>query len=126
MPIQPNGVCPYAPGGTILSVIERARDRGLPNPVTKEVLMRAGVTESLAPRALQALVLLELTNEEGAWTNNMETLRRCPEAEFPERLAAIIRAVYADVFQYIDPATDEPTTIRDAFRAYTPHGQQDR
>jgi hypothetical protein len=126
MPIQPNGVAPYAPAATILSVIDRARQRGLPTPVTKEVLLRAGVSDSLVPRTLQSLQLLELLNEDGSWTQNLETLRRAPEAELQSRFAEIIRSVYADVFQYIDPATASATEVRDAFRSYAPHGQQDR
>jgi hypothetical protein len=78
------------------------------------------------PRTLQALQLLELINEDGSWTPNLEALRRAPEAEFQTRLSEILRSVYADVFQYVDPAKDSTTQIRDAFRAYTPHGQQDR
>jgi hypothetical protein len=109
-----------------LSVIDRARDRGLPTPVTKDVLLRAGVSDSLVPRTLQSLQLLELINEDGTWTQNLETLRRSPEAEVNTRLAEIIRSVYADVFQYVDPAKDSGTQIRDAFRSYAPHGQQDR
>jgi hypothetical protein len=126
VPIQPNALAPYAPAATVLSVIDRARDRGLPTPVTKDVLMRAGVSESLIPRTLQSLQLLELTNDDGTWTQNLETLRRAPEAEVQSRLAEIIRSVYADVFQYVDPAKDSGTQVRDAFRSYSPHGQQDR
>jgi hypothetical protein len=126
MPIQTNGIAPYAPAAAILSVIDRARERGLPTPVTKDVLMRAGVSESLIPRTLQALQLLELINEDGTWTQNLETLRRAPEAELRATMAEIIRSVYADLFQYVDPAKDDATRIRDAFRSYTPHGQQDR
>src|SRR6266513_1668062 len=95
MPIQPNDTAPYAPAATILSVIDRARARGLPSTVTKDVLLRAGVSESLIPRTLQALQLLELINEDGTWTQNLETLRRAPEAEFQSRFAEIIRSVYA-------------------------------
>lgn len=126
MPILPNGLAPYAPAATILSVIDRARDRGLPTPVTKDVLMRAGVTDSLIPRTLQALQLLELINEDGTWTQNLETLRRAPQAEMQSRFAEVIRSVYGDVFQYVDPATASATQVRDAFRSYAPHGQQDR
>jgi hypothetical protein len=126
MPIQVNGNAPYAPGAGILSLLERARERGLPNPVTKDVLARAGIPDSLAPRTFLALQQLDLIGEDGAWTANLDNLRKAPEAEVPARLAEIIRAVYADVFQYIDPAKDSPQAIRDAFRSYVPHGQQDR
>lgn len=126
MPLQPDGAAPYAPPATIISVVDRARDRGLPTPVTKDVLGRSGVPESLIPRTLQSLQLLELINDDGTWTQNLETLRRVPEIEFQPRLAEIIRSVYADVFQFVDPEKDSATAVRDAFRAFTPHGQQDR
>jgi hypothetical protein len=126
MPLQSDGLAPYAPTATVLAVIERARSRGLPNPVTKEVLIRAGVPESLIARTLQSLQLLELINDDGTWTPNLENLRRCAETEFQPLLTEIIRSVYSDVFQYVDPAKDSTTAVRDAFRAFTPHGQQNR
>src|SRR5688572_17050623 len=126
MSIVADGVAPYAPTATVVSVIDRARARGLPSPVTKDVLMKAGVSESLVPRTLQSLQLLELVQDDGTWTDNLEMLRRAPEGEFQGRLAEIIRTVYAEVFQYVDPVKDSGTAIRDAFRGFTPHGQQDR
>lgn len=126
MPLQSNGSAPYAPPATVLAVIDRARERGLPSQITKEVLGRAGVPESLIPRTLQSLQLLELINADGTWTQNLDDIRRSPEAEFQSRLAETIHDVYADVFQYVDPAKDNGSAVRDAFRAYTPHGQQDR
>lgn len=126
MPILTNGVAPYAPASSIISIVERARARGLPSQLTKDVLIKSGVSESLVPRTLQALQLLDLTKEDGTWAPNLEILRSCPEAEVQTRFAEIIRSVYADVFQYVDPAEDSGTAVRDAFRGYTPHGQQDR
>lgn len=126
MPLQHNGSAPYAPASTVLMLIERARTRGLPAPVTKDVLLRAGVTESLVPRTLQALQLLELIEDDGEWTQNFETLRSVPEAQFQSCLANLLRTVYEDVFKFVDPSKDSPAAIRDAFRGYTPHGQQER
>lgn len=126
MPLQHNGSAPYAPASTVLSLIERARTRGLPAPITKDVLLRSGVSESLVPRTLQALQLLELIADDGTWTQNLETLRSVPEAEFQARLADIIRSVYEDVFKFVDPSKDSQTAVRDAFRGYIPHGQQER
>jgi hypothetical protein len=88
--------------------------------------MRSGVSESLIPRTLQSLHLLELINDDGTWTQNLETLRRAPEGEVRARFAEVVRSVYADVFQYVDPSAASATEIRDAFRSYSPHGQQDR
>lgn len=126
MPLHSTGIAPYATSTTILGLIDRARDRGLPSPVTKEVLSKSGVPESLIPRTLQSLQLLELINDDGTWTQNLENLRRCAESELQSSLAEIIHSVYHDVFQYVDPEKDSATVLRDAFRTFTPHGQQDR
>lgn len=126
MPLEPNGTAPYAPASTVLSLIERARTRGLQSPITNDVLQRSGISESLLPRTLQTLKLLELITDDGTWTQNLETLRSATEAEYQARLADIVRAVYEDVFKFVDPNKDSPTAIRDAFRSYNPHGQQER
>ena len=126
MAVRTDGPAPYAPAATVLSVIDRYRNRGLQKPIDLDVLQRAGVTESLAPRTLQSLVLLDLISEEGEPLDNFEALARVPEADFPSKLADILREVYADVFQYVNPSEDGTANIRDAFRGYTPRGQQNR
>jgi hypothetical protein len=118
---------PYAPASTVLDIVDRYRNRGLVFPVTQEVLVRAGVPESLASRTLQALVALDLFDKTmGNPTETMEGLRLAPEAEFKGRLADWIKAAYADVFKFVDPALDDESRIRDAFRPYEPQGQQGR
>lgn len=126
MPVTAPNAAPYAPGSTLFEVVARHRDRGLPSPINAEVLGRAGISESLIPRTLQALQLLDLTDKEGRPTETFEGIRRAPEAEYRERLQDWIKGAYAEVFQFVDPAKDDATRIRDAFRDYTPHGQQDR
>lgn len=126
MAVQPNGTAPYAPPATILQVIDRYRDKGLASPFTAEVLERAGVSETLSNRAMQTLRLLDLVDDEGRPSAEMEGLRRAAEAEFKERLASVVRAAYADVFQFADPSTDEAQRIHDAFRHYNPPGQRER
>jgi hypothetical protein len=126
MPLQAEGTAPYAPPSTIIEVIGRYRDRGLAKPFTQEVLARAGVPDSLTPRTLHSLKLLELVDEEGYPTPTLEDLAKATEGEFKERFAEMLRGVYAEVFAFIDPANDAPERIRDAFRAFDPRGQQDR
>lgn len=126
MPLVQNGGAPYAPVATVLEVITRYRDRGLQTPFTADVLTRAGVTEGLAPRTLQSLRLLDLINEQGEPTEEFERLRQAPTDEFPQRLEALIRMVYADVFQFADPSVDNQERVADAFRQYTPAGQRGR
>jgi len=110
----------------VLSVIDRYRERGLPAPISLDVLTRTGITDSLAPRTLQALKLLDLITEDGNPTATLETLRRAPSADFQARMQDFVRTAYAEVLSYVDPAKDSLEQMRDAFRPYVPHGQQVR
>ena len=47
-------------------------------------------------------------------------------SEYKQRLEDWLRSAYADVLGYVDPATDDDTSLRDAFRSYKPVGQQAR
>lgn len=126
MPVRTDGPCPYAPPAAILSIVERFRNRGLQTPITKDVLQRAGVTESLAPRTFAAFVQLDLLDDEGYPTDLFERIARATETELPELLSGWLHEAYEDVFKFVDPAEDDDTRIRDAFRGYTPRGQQGR
>jgi hypothetical protein len=127
MPLQADGNAPYAPAPAVIDVVRRYRDRGLQTPFNADVLVRAGVADSLAPRTLQALRLLELIDDAGEPTEALEALAKAPtDDEYRERLAALIRRVYAEVFSFVDPAEEGPDRIRGAFRSYTPRGQLDR
>jgi uncharacterized protein DUF5343 len=120
------GPAPYAPPSAVTTGVEAFRNRGLTIPFTPEVLVRAGVTEGLAPRTYQALRLIDLIDEAGNPTAELVNLRRAPEEEYRDRFAEVIRAAYAPIFQFADPATDPPQRVRDAFRPYEPVGQQGR
>lgn len=126
MAIEPDGKAPYAPPSAVLDVIERYRDRGLPRPIELDTLTRAGISESLAPRTLQALKLLELVDEAGNPTEQLEGLRKASEADFRSRLASVLESAYADVFQYTNPAEDGIQRVTDAFRHYKPPSQRAR
>jgi hypothetical protein len=126
MPIIADGQAPYAPPAAVLSIIEGFRDRGLQTPFTLEVLTRAGVSESLAPRTLQALKLLDLVDGDGEPTQQFSDLAKAPQAEFADRLATILHAAYQDVFKFVNLDVDDYQRVRDAFRHYKPRGQQER
>ena len=117
---------PYAPGRTVLDLVSRYREKNLPKPITGEVLGRAGVTDSLISRTLQALGALDLIDDKGMPTPTLEKLRLAPEAEFKQRMTEWLNNAYADVLAFVDPATATEVEIRDAFRPYVPTGQQDR
>jgi hypothetical protein len=127
MALQPDGgPGPYGPPSGVTGVMDAYRERGLQTPFTTETLVRAGVTEALAPRVYQSMRLIDLIDEEGIPTPEMQALRRASSEEFQERFAALIRNAYAPIFAFADPAKDTPARIRDAFRPYEPVGQQGR
>lgn len=126
MPITANSTAPYTSPSAVITVIERYRDRGLQTPFTVDVLQKAGVSSGLAPRTLQALELLGLIDADGMPTEQFVALRQAPEDEVRGRFAALLQGAYAEVFSFIDPKQDSRERIRDAFRSYQPHGQQER
>lgn len=69
---------------------------------------------------------LDLVDDEGMPTDALEGLRLCPEAEYKSRIAAWLRNVYAEIFAYVEPDEDGEVAVRDAFRNYSPVGQQSR
>jgi len=126
MPVTVDQPAPYAPASAVLELIERHRNKGLPPVVDADVLARAGVSDSLIPRTLQAFKTLDLLTEEGRPTDVFEGIRLAPTAEYQQRLTEWLSAAYADALSYVDPATDDEVAIRDAFRKYIPTGQQGR
>lgn len=126
MPVTADRPGPYASPTSVVDVVERNRTKGIPNPITGEVLERASVPLSLVPRTLQTLQTLDLIKEDGSHTDVLEGLRRAPEGEYKQRVAQWLDAAYADARQFVDPATDDEGAVRDAFRKYNPFGQQPR
>jgi hypothetical protein len=127
MPIAPNGPAPYAAPSTVIATVLQHRDRGLPEPVTSEVVNRVIESEAMAPRVLKTLVLLDLIDGEGKILPQFNELAHAQTQEdFLARFADVVRAGYADVFQYIEPATADLERIEGQFRSYTPRGQRER
>ena len=117
---------PYAPSTVMLMLLQRNREKGLPNPITIEALQRLGVTDSLVQRTFQALKTFDLIEEAGKHTAILDSLRRAPEAEYRPRMAEWLKATYAHTLDVLDPATATEIQIRDAFRHYNPPSLQPR
>lgn len=124
--IEAGGTAPYATRDAVMDVIHAYRDRPIPTPIDIGVIERVGITKSLAPRTHQALRLLDLLDGGGHPTPAMESLRKAGADEFATRLADVVRAAYAEVFTYRDPATDDVAKIEDAFRSFKPVGMRPR
>jgi hypothetical protein len=107
-------------------VIDGYRTKHPHTPFTTENIQPLGITHSIAPRTLQALRLLDLIDEDGNPTPAMDVLREAPAVEFKERLADVVRAAYAEVFAYKDPAKDTPGEVGDIFRLYKPPSMHPR
>lgn len=116
---------PYASTGSITKVIEKHRQVGL-QTMSLQRLEQIGVTESLAPRTLQALVFLGFYDENGNVTPEFDALRHAEAHEFKPRLAALLREAYAPVLEVLDPATATALDVENAFRGYLPTGQLSR
>lgn len=124
--IESNGTAPYAPASAVLDVIHAYRDRPVPTPIDASVVEKIGVSPTIVPRTLQALKLLDLLDEAGNPTTALHELRKAGSDEYRVRLAEVIRAAYAEVFTYRDPATDDIEKIEDAFRSYEPVSMRPR
>jgi hypothetical protein len=125
MALQANGRAPYTSAAAAITAVDVYRERGLGTPVTADVLIRAGVPESIARRTLASLQELELVGEDGRPTPTFDAFRQTRgEDEYRARVQEWLRDVYADVLQYADPSQDSIERVQEAFRGYEPEGQR--
>jgi Family of unknown function (DUF5343) len=126
MGIDIEGTAPYAPAENVLAVIRRFREKGLPEVLNAQELVRLSVAEGNATRVLRALRFLGLLDIDGRRTPVFDRLARASTVEYPELLAEIFREAYKDVFMIVDPAETNATELDDAFRHYEPQAQRER
>lgn len=126
MPVRSGSPAPYGPPAGVLEMITGFRDRGFATPFTTGVYAKAGISESLIPRVKNSMEGLDLVDADGNPTQQLLGLRAAKTDEFQARLAEVVKAAYAEVFQFIDPMKDDLNRITDAFRDYVPHGQRGR
>lgn len=122
----PPGSAPYAPATTVMRVITRNRERGLPSPVNIRALETVGVPSGNASATLRAIRFFRLIDDEGHQTELFERLRRATTDEYLGVLAEIVREAYHDVLTIVDPSQDDLTAVNDAFRHYEPGAQRPR
>src|SRR5215208_6240642 len=94
---------PYAPTGSVLSVIRRYREHGAPkNSIDATEITRVGVSEGNAPRTLAALKFLGLI-EDGKLSQKFSMLNKATTEEYPNVLGDIVRDAYSDIFSILNP-----------------------
>ena len=95
---------PYTSANAAITVITAYRNRGLGTPFTPDVLIRAGVSESIANRTIQAFRLLELVDDAGNPTPQFESLREARgQEEFETRLQEWLQSVYRGSPRLLQP-----------------------
>lgn len=123
---QDRAYAPYAPKKSVMAVISRYRDRGLPDPLTNTALDQIGISAVMAPRTMTALKFLGLIDAEGRRTETFERLKRATSEDYQGLLAEVIRAAYLPVFTIVNPTEDDSIAVADAFRQYEPSAQRDK
>jgi hypothetical protein len=126
MDIEMDGTAPYAPAENVLAVIRRFREKGLPEVLNTQELMRLSIPEGNATRTLRALRFLGLLDMDGRRTAAFDELGRANTIEYPKLLGETLKEAYHDVFVIVDPAETNATTLDDAFRNYRPQAQRER
>ena len=126
MAVRSGTPAPYGPPQGVLAMVHGFRDRGLTTPFTSAVYGKAGLSDSLVPRVKNSMEALDLVDADGNPTQLLLGLRAAKTDEFQSRLAEVVRAAYAEVFQFVDPMKDDFSRVTDAFRDYIPHGQRGR
>lgn len=125
MSLVANGPAPYTTVLALTTVVDWFRDKGPTGPITTETVIRVGVPESLGRRTIQSLVLLDLIDEAGNPSEQFEAFHSIRgEEEYRTAFQEWVRATYADVLTYCDPAADPYDKIVESFRGYQPAGQR--
>jgi Family of unknown function (DUF5343) len=127
MAVQQDSRGAYGSTGSIIKVIEKHRQMGLPT-MSLQRLQQIGVTEALAPRTLHTLTFLGFYDDSGHVTPEFDALRHAQDHDFKPRLAALLQEAYAPILEVLDPATATPQDVENAFRGhgYLPTGQLPR
>ena len=125
MSLIPGGPAPYTTVAALTTSIDWFHEKAPAGPITAETLIRAGVPESLGRRTIQSLVLLDLLDKEGRPTPQFEAFRNIHgEDEYRTAMQEWVRATYADILTYCDPAVDSLDKVVESFRGYEPAGQR--
>lgn len=122
MTVQQGARAPYATTGSIVTVVERHRQVGL-RSLDLQKLQNVGVSGPLAPRTMQALILLDFYDEAGNVVPSFDALRKVPDHEFKPYLADLIRGAYAPIFEVLNLKTASGQDVENAFRGFEPTGQ---
>jgi Family of unknown function (DUF5343) len=120
---------PFAPTDGVVSVLDKYRETGLGgSKITPELLQRLSIGESIAPRVVTALELLDLIDDEGRPTENFVQFKQASQDAYRDVFAQILYDAYEPVFAVTgrDLTGKAPDEIEDAFRTFRPDSLRKR
>jgi hypothetical protein len=117
---------PYAAPSNVISVLQRARTRNLPDTIDRDFLILSQVPEVVVGRVMEALRFLGLVGDENRPTDDLHALAAASDEEYQTILANAIRRAYQADFDRVDPSKDAQPAILGAFRRYQPRSQTNR
>ncbi|MBI4318521.1 MAG: DUF5343 domain-containing protein [Chloroflexi bacterium] len=126
MPNVTENYAPYAPPKSVLGIVHRKRERGLPDIVNAAVLQQIGIPQGNVSRSLRALQFLGLITEDGHQNELLERIASATASEYRTAVADMVRNAYRAVFTIVDPGVDTETAVADAFRHFQPSAQRSR
>lgn len=120
------GSAPYAPSTAVLEVIDAKKHGRKLDHLDSEALERLGIRESLVPRTLQALRLLDLIDDAGFTTPAFSKVASLSKIESQAALRDVLRSAYAPVFDALDPTTAPVGALENVFSHFQPPSQRPR
>jgi hypothetical protein len=110
----------------LATILTTGRERGFPDQIGREWLVRIGIADTLVPRNLHALVFLGITDKDGYKTELAEKLRVAPTEKYATTVEEVVRTAYARIFEVVEPTSASRMQVDDAFRFENPQGQRKR
>ncbi|RPE77588.1 MULTISPECIES: DUF5343 domain-containing protein [unclassified Frondihabitans] len=124
--IEMFGSAPYAPSSAVLEVIDAKKHGRKLDHLDSEALERLGIRESLVPRTLQTLRLLDLVDDAGFTTPAFSKVASFSKLESQAALRDVLRSAYAPVFEALDPTTASVGALENVFSYFQPPSQRPR
>ena len=116
---------PYGPPSNAIDVLQRLRDRNLPDRVDADFLRDAGVSVNLVGRTMVGLQFLGLVDHDEP-TEALRSIAISTDEDYRTTLEGLVRSAYSEVFDVLDPEKDSQDTFTNFFRRYSPASQRSR
>lgn len=117
---------PYAAASNVVSVLQRARTRNLPEVIDDDFFRIVEIPDVVFGRVREALRFIGMIEPDGRPTETLRAISAASDEEYHDLLSGSLRRAYETDFTRIDPSEDTQTRIVNAFRRYQPRSQTAR